>query len=384
MKVAIATSSRSDFGLIRPIIKQLYLNQISVELVCLGAACNLQDEYMRDGIGDFSIQRISSPNNARSMKSMHQTVEVFSDLCVGTSRLINALAEPLDWFLVPGDRFEVLAATVAAYYSNVPIAHIFGGDKSEGGHLDDSVRHAITKLSHVHFAVCEDSHKRILSLGEELWRVYDVGSPMVETVMELAKGVNFSLEMLIKPRKYNFLCTYHPITTEPEEAGQQFKSLIEAFNLLKSELDFSCIFTYPNNECGSEQIIEELSQLKELDGYYVFESLGWKKYLMAMKNVDLVIGNSSSALLEAPILGIPALDIGTRQRGRFSPSTVAHVEDYKPEEIAVCIKRMLTEPKKQNCHPYGVGDTSSRVCKILSDVLIEKSKKEILQKKITY
>jgi len=124
--------------------------------------------------------------------------------------------------------------------------------------------------------------------------------------------------------------------------------------------------------------------LKGKDGYYVFESLGWRNYLLVMKHMDLVIGNSSSAMLEAPILGIPALDVGTRQSGRYSPATVAHVKNYNPEEIATCIRSILTSPKREDVHPYGDGTTSSRIFEILSGVLAEKSKKNILQKKITY
>ncbi len=384
MKIAIATSSRSDFGLIRPIVKYFFTRGVQVSLVCLGAACELQEDYLREGIGAFPVDRINTDVKADSMISLHQTVEVFSDLCSGMSRWISELAEPVDWFLVPGDRFEIFASVVAAYYNNLAVAHIFGGDRSEGGHLDDNVRHAISKLAHLHFTVCEDSRDRILHLGEEEWRVHNVGSPVVESVMEILDNYEFDLGWLITPRKYNLLCTYHPITTESGDAGKQFRSIIIALEILRGRLDFSCIFTYPNNEFGSEKIVEELQGLVGNENYFIFETLGWKNYLATMNCCNLVIGNSSSALLEAPILGVPSLNIGTRQKGRHSLPTVDHVESYDPEQISFKIEQMLLRDKQPKAYPYGDGTSSAQIYCILSSLSAEKSRREILQKRITY
>lgn len=386
MTIYFVTSSRSDFGLIRPIIKYIYAESSDqVALVCLSTASELDDSYLQSGIGGFPIIRFPSPVKERSLGGFEQTLLVFADLCKRFSEWIARLTSVPDWFFVPGDRFEIFAAVIAAYYSNVPVAHIFGGDRSEGGHLDDNVRHAITKLAHVHFAVCEDSSHRILNLGEEPWRVHNVGSPVVESVNEVINdGHTFSLDEFIQPRSYNLLCTYHPITTEPQEAASQFASILQAFEVLERRLDVSFIVTYPNNEYGSGPIIDTLRTVKDKPNYFIFEDLGWRDYLSVMSRCDLVVGNSSSGMLEAPIVGVPSLDIGMRQKGRFSPPSVCHVQRYDASSVASKIEEILGRKQELSGHPYGEGTTSEKIWKILCNLANEKSRKEILQKKITY
>jgi len=181
------------------------------------------------------------------------------------------------------------------------------------------------------------------------------------------------------------ICTYHPITTEPEDAGRQFQSILDAFDILASRLDVAVIFTYPNNENGSASIRESLDKERGKQGRFVFSDLGWQLYLRVMSRCDLVVGNSSSAMLEAPIVGVPALDVGTRQRGRFSPPSVTHVEEYDAGRIAAEMQRILLSGRGEATdHPYGDGTASQRIHQILSRTNRERSRREILQKKITY
>lgn len=385
MDVLFVTSSRADFGLIRPIIKYAFQQDPStVDLVCTGAASKMSAAYAHEGIGEFPIARIVSPVDREHLLSSHETATSLAHTCQMFSSLIARRARLPTWVFAPADRFEILGAVLASYYNNCPIAHIFGGDRSIGGHLDDNSRCAITKLAHVHFAVCEDSYQRILRLGEEPWRVFNVGSPVVESVRDIQRESPLRLEDLFQTRAYNVLCTYHPITTEAQEAGRQFESILQAFELIGRDFDTSFIITNPNNEHGSSFIVQKMESVRHRPNYYIFAELGWKKYLAVMSQCDLVIGNSSSGMLEAPILGVPSLDVGTRQQGRYCPAGVACVQDYDPAQIAGKMRELLTRERYAARHPYGEGCTSQVVYDILQRITQQKSRKEILQKKLTY
>jgi UDP-hydrolysing UDP-N-acetyl-D-glucosamine 2-epimerase len=377
MKIRFFASSRADFGLVRPVIKYFVQSTaFDVELMCLGRASSMPDEYVRDGIGTFPVRREAT--TVSRLQSGGETVRAFVSACATVSAQLEDTGAP-DWFLVPGDRFEIFAAVVAGYYRNVPVAHLFAGDRSVGGHLDDNVRHAISRLAHLHLAVSEDSRARLLNSGEEAWRVVNVGSPVVESVREAAACPP---SIPIPRHAYLALCTYHPITTESEDAGRQFHVLSEALSQLRRQVDLGCVFTYPNNEPGSHAIVAELEALGRRSGCYVFEDLGWRDYLALMARVHLVIGNSSSGVLEAPILGVPTLNVGTRQKGRLSPPGVAHVEEYDADRIAARAIEILKAPRIVPDHPYGPGDASARIEQALL-AAAARSRREILQKSIT-
>lgn len=387
MKVVFVVSSRSDFGLVRPVLK-FFSNsvELEVELLCLDVSSHLQDDYMLDGIDRARVHRpLKSDLRLSHLESSLDTLKLFSALSAAVAKWIASTRSKLDWFVIPGDRFEILAATVAAYYSNIPVVHLFGGDRSQGGHLDDSVRHAVSKLAHVHFPVCDDSATRLLRLGEESWRVINAGSPVVESVREVMSTGKIDINQWIKKKKYNLICTYHPITTEPEAAGAQFKCIVDAIQKVSEQEDISCIFTHPNNEVGSEAILAELDHIKDVPNFRIYTSLGWKDYLSVLSCCDLVIGNSSSAMLEAPILGVPSLDIGTRQKGRYCPRGVYREEDYTSSILANRIRGILKlEARPCVDHPYGDGTTSKLIYENLDRISQQYSLKEILQKKITY
>lgn len=387
MRVAFVVSSRSDFGLIRPVLK-FFSNsaELNVDLLYLDVSDSLSDDYLLDGIGRAQVHRLLKTSMHLShLKTPLETLKLFSEICPAVASWIDSAKGDLNWLVIPGDRFEILAATVAAYYSNIPIAHLFGGDRSQGGHLDDSVRHAVSKLAHIHFPVCSDSATRLLNLGEESWRVINVGSPVVESILEITTAGEVDINQWIPPKKYNLICTYHPITTESEEAGAQFKSVVDAILKVSEQEDISCIFTHPNNEVGSEAILAELDRIKNIPNFRVYASLGWKNYLRVLSCCDLVIGNSSSAMLEAPILGIPSLDIGTRQKGRYCPIGVYREEAYDSSIIANRIFYIL-KSAAPSCtgHPYGDGFTSKLIYENLDQIFRQHSLKAILQKKITY
>ena len=383
MRVVVLASGHSDFGLIRPLLKRFTRDpSVEVTLACLGPASDLTDSYIVDGgIAPLEIVRFPFAAGAPLARPTDAAV-LLSHTCARFAAWMSD-REPPDWVIAPGDRFEVYGAVLAAYYGGAPIAHVFAGDRSQGGHLDDSVRHAITKLAHVHFAVCQDSYQRVLALGEESWRVHEVGSPVVESVHE-ALADRVPLSQLITPRRFNVLATYHPISGEPQQAGVQFDALLAACDRVTATVDAAFIFTHPNFEFGSQQIIDRLHRLTGRPGYFVFETLGWKRYLQTLSQCDLAIGNSSSLLLEAPILGVPSLVVGTRQKGRYAPSGVEHVEEYDPGAIADAILAQLAALRPTGSHPYGPGDSSDRILGILVRTLADHTHAEITRKQITY
>jgi UDP-N-acetylglucosamine 2-epimerase len=206
---------------------------------------------------------------------------------------------------------------------------------------------------------------------------------VVESVRE-ALADPAPLDRLITPHRFNVLGTFHPISTEPLEAGRQFDALLEALDRVAGQCDVAFILTHPNFEYGSEAIVDRLKRLEGRANYFIFQQLGWKRYLQTMSECDLVVGNSSSLLLEAPILGVPSLVVGTRQRGRFSPPTVRHIETYDSEAIASAVLAMLDSPRPTARHPYGAGDSSARIADILLHVSAEHSRAAMVQKQIAY
>jgi len=381
--ICFLTSSRADFGLIFPIVKFAFKNKINFILFTAGESSKTPKQIFQNGIGDFKVERIDKSATTDRMKSHEDTVINISRIIDGSRKLLADKSHIIDWVIIPGDRFEVFAVAIAAYYLNIPISHLFAGDRTVGGHLDDNVRHSITKLSHVHFAVCEDSYKRIIRMGEEPFRVFNVGSPIVELVKNSLDTKTDPIFPRQKLGHYKFLLTYHSITTEPENAWIQFKAIIQAIEIVKQKVDVVVIVTYPNNEPGSELIVREIKQLHS-DDYLVYKSLGWKKYLDAMREVDLVLGNSSSLMLEAPIVGTPALNIGLRQEGRFSPSGVFHVKEYNSKLISDAIFEIIGKEAHLVQHPYGEGNTSKRVITILNQFTMKYSRNQILKKRISY
>jgi UDP-N-acetylglucosamine 2-epimerase len=213
--------------------------------------------------------------------------------------------------------------------------------------------------------------------------VSNIGSPVVESVREVAAEAP-PLERFVPPGSRALLCTYHPIGTEPERAGAQFEALAAALREVRRRSGVSVVLTFPNNEPGSEAIVAELERLRGQEGFHVHENLGWRNYLGLMSRCALVVGNSSSGLLEAPIVGVPTLDVGTRQRGRLAPASVSREESYDPARLASRMLELLAAQRRPVEHPYGDGRASLLAWETLSSVHRARSRSEILRKRMTY
>lgn len=385
INILVFTGNRAEYGLLYPILYNLKLDKTyRVSLMISGSHTtesfgSTLDEIDKSGFESIEIIDIGDFTSFNNIN----TIKVISKIIESSSAVFNNIKP--DIVLVAGDRYETYAVVTSAFYNNIPIAHFFGGDLSQGGHLDDSARHAITKLSHLHFATNEDSYNRIIKLGEEEWRVFNVGSTFVENILrndystpeELKNDLNIDLEKKI------ILFTQHPLTTEPQKAYGQIKTSLQVL----ADLGIQSIITYPCNDNGSEEMIKAINEFSNISHFRIVKSLGMKKYLGCMSIASCVAGNSSSALTESIPFGIPCINIGKRQEGRLQSENVLNVEqDYI--QIKKAIQTALYDEKfisiARNCHnPYGDGKTSIKIVELIK-ILMSDKKQSLLKKRMAY
>ncbi|MNI50830.1 GDP/UDP-N,N'-diacetylbacillosamine 2-epimerase (hydrolyzing) [compost metagenome] len=266
-----------------------------------------------------------------------------------------------DVLVILGDRFEALAAAQAAMLQRIPVAHLHGGESTEGAY-DDAIRHAITKLSYLHFTAAEPYRQRVIQLGEAPDRVFNVGAVGLDHIAktqllsmdELQSSLGFALDSPF------FVVTYHPVTLADEPAEESFRALLAALDQFP---DHQVILTYPNADDGGRAIIPLLEQYAAANPARVLAipSLGYRRYLSAVRHSAAVIGNSSSGVIEVPSLGVPTINIGQRQQGRLAAQSVLHCE-ANSTAITQCIAQALqTMAPDAYINPYGAGDASSQI-----------------------
>jgi len=368
-KIAVVTGSRAEYGSLYCLMKDIE-NDVDLELQVVVTGTHLSDQFgstdkqiMQDGftIDARVFMQIASDDSVAIVKSMGVGLIGFADAFT--------YLKP-DLLVVLGDRYEIFSAVQAALMMKIPVAHIHGGEIT-GGSLDDSIRHAITKLSHLHFVAAEEYKNRVLQLGEVPENVFNVGAPGLDqlerTTFLSKKTLKETLNISLSSDMRNFLITYHPVTTK---LGETYDGLFPLLEALDHFPDANLIFTGSNADEGGQKINQLLSAyLKKRDKQgSMFMSLGSKRYLSLLKNVDLVMGNSSSALIEAPALGVPSIDIGERQAGRLRASSVLHCDEHTSDIVAT-INKALT-PQFQSSlsnirKPYGASGASKKIVSIL-------------------
>ena len=299
---------------------------------------------------------------------------------LGINKFAAAFEELMpDLVLILGDRFELLSIAVAALFARLPIAHIHGGELTEGL-IDEAIRHAVTKFSHLHFVACEEYRKRVIQLGEKPSHVFNVGGLGVDAIQKLKLLTKSELEtsLNLKFLKRNLLITFHPVTLESQTASVQIAELLTAVQDLENTL---LIFTMPNADPGSDVIFEKIENFAlNNKNVVVFKSLGQLRYLSCLRVVDAVVGNSSSGLLEVPTFNIPTINIGNRQKGRIQASSVINCEP-ESNKIKSAICEVYCEKSRPNAirviNPYGNGGAVENIMAILSVSSFE----NLLQKK---
>lgn len=389
-RVGVFTGNRAEYGLQYPILRAIEADP-RLEPLLLAGGAHLDSDF------GATIAEIEADGFL-----VHRTVEMRMDRdtlfataqAIGSGILsLSAILDDIrpDLMVVYGDRYEAFAAMITATQMNVPTAHVEGGDYTEGGALDDSVRHAMTKLAHLHFATNAQAAERILRLGEEPWRVFVVGQPSLDLV---AEGRFASPELVVKdlgldPDRPVVLFCQHSVTTEYEEAREQVRPSIEALRGLAAD-GYQVIVTYPNNDAGGRRIVEEISQLRGVPGVQIHESLGRFRFhgvlnLIGRYGRGCFAGNSSAGIKETPAFGCPAVNIGPRQQGRLRGSNVIDVP-YLADSIRTAIVRCVEdEALRERCrtgeNPYGAGNAGPRIAEVLATVSITG---DLLRKKMTY
>lgn len=286
-----------------------------------------------------------------------------------------------DIILLSGDRIETFGCCVTAAYMGMPIAHIQAGDKS--GHIDDSARHAIGKFTHIHLASCEDSADRLRKMGEQDFRIFNVGAPQLDNIVDKdyrADFVEVNGQIMDLSKPY-VLMVQHPVMAELNEAGEQARATLEA--CARSGLPVYII--YPNSDLGYKQIIKGIEESRASGQFNVLENVEREAYLKLLANAAVLVGNSSSGILEAPSFRIPVVNIGNRQRGRPQAENLLNC-GYSTSEIAATIDKALNdgvyrEAAARALNPYGDGQSAPRICEILRDIPLDQ---KLIDKECTY
>ncbi len=379
-KICVLTGTRAEFGLLRPVMEAIQAHP-DLELQVLVTGMHLEPLF---GMSVRAIEGAGFPIAARvpmnppedSGKGMAFSI---ADGIRGMTKAMSKIKP--DILLVLGDRSEVLAGAIAAMYLNIPIAHIHGGDVTRGG-LDESVRHAVTKMASIHFPATPTSAERIAKMGEEEWRINIVGAPALDTILNVTPLSRAKLARrfdLPEDRPW-FLVLQHSVTTESEIAGEQFAETLSALDAF----DVEKIFIYPNSDAGGLQIIALLDRIKAEPGNHVFPSIPHREFLSLMNHCSVMVGNSSSGIIESSSFKIPVVNIGMRQEGRERAENVVDVpHDRMAIERAVdqVISDEFMDSLEHISNPYGDGKASARIVNVLASIELGK---RLIQKQITY
>ena len=371
-RIGVVTVSRSDYGHLRPVLEALR-RAPDLELLLVVAGMHLASEF---GLTVRDIEADGFPISARvEMLEGGDTPEA---VAAATGRGVAGFGETFarlrpDVVVVLGDRFEMLAAAVAALPFALPVAHIHGGEVSEGA-MDNQIRHAITKLAHLHFASAEPHARRIAAMGEEPWRIHTVGAPGLDrlaTTEPLSRAA-LARELGLPEAGPWLLVTFHPVTLEYRDTAAHIDELLAAIE----KTDGFIVITYPNADTSGRVIID---RIEEFAGRHprrcrLAKSLGERLYLSLLRHADLMIGNSSSGLIEAPTFGLPVVNVGSRQRGRLRGANVIDVEPSR-EDILRGIEAAQALPFRARvraaANPYGDGHAAPRIVDVLRSVPVD-------------
>ena len=367
-RILVVTSARSDFSILSGLIIKLKKNKRFItKILASGSHYSKKhgltiNEFSQNNLkADFSI-----PLNYRN-DSIKNNLSNISKVFIGFSNLI--MKNSFDIVILLGDRYETFAFAIAANFFKLPIAHIHGGELSMGS-LDDAMRHSITKLSHVHFVSTSTYKKRVIQLGEIPQKVHNVGSLGVENLKSIKLLSKNSIEkkLKIKFKKNNILVTFHPETLEKNT----FSNLIQLLNALKKLQNYLIIFTRSNADNENNKFTRQIMKfINKNKNSIIFNSLGAVNYFSVIKQVDFVIGNSSSGVIEIPSMKIPTINVGNRQNGRIKSSSVIDCEPLT-ENIIDIIKKVrskkFTKQLKNIKNPYYKNNVSSNIVKILENL----------------
>ena len=365
-KICIVTGTRAEYGLLRLLMRRISQDpDLLLQIVVTGMHLSPEfgstyREIESDGfLIDKKVEMLLSSDSQSSIsKSVGLGVIGFSDAFSDLSPHM---------LLVLGDRFEILAAAIAALLARIPIAHVHGGEVTTGS-IDDSMRHAITKMSHLHFVSTPAYQRRVIQLGESPDRVHCVGGLGVDAIakMDLVSRQELEETLQFRMRRRNLLVTFHPATADTEPPASQMRELLAALGELH---EVGLILTFPNADAGGRELIGMIeSFVAEHANAKAFPSLGQVRYLSCMRHFDGVVGNSSSGILEAPSFKIGTVNIGSRQMGRIQAPSVINCEPRR-EAVLRSIEKLLSPAFQETLtdvvSPYGDGGATERIAELL-------------------
>jgi GDP/UDP-N,N'-diacetylbacillosamine 2-epimerase (hydrolysing) len=367
-KVGVVTGTRAEYGLLYFLIKELHEDE-NIDLQLFVTGMHLSPEFgltYKEIEKDFSITRkIEMLSKADTPSGICNSIGLAS---IGFGKAFEELKP--DIVVVLGDRFEILAAAISAMINRIPIAHIHGGEATEGL-IDEPIRHSITKMSHLHFVATEEYKNRVIQLGETPSRVFNFGGIGIDNIngLKLLNKDEFETEIGFKLDIKNILVTFHPVTLETNTSSKQFSELLKSIDKLE---ETNIIFTYANADTDGRIINRMIDEFVEQNKNksVSFKSMGQLKYLSALQFVDVVVGNSSSGLAEVPSFKKATINIGDRQKGRVKAESVT---DCLPIEQSIdsAFKTAFSEDFKKvlfnTVNPYGNGGVSQKIKSVLSE-----------------
>ncbi|MDD1668759.1 MAG: UDP-N-acetylglucosamine 2-epimerase [Methanomicrobiales archaeon] len=376
-KILYLSGSRADYGLMLPVLDRIRADPaLGLEIMATGM--HLMEEFgstvgdiERDG---FRVHRLEATCREDDKRSM---VEFTGDLLRLLSTEIPRLHP--DILLLLGDRAEMLAGAIAGSYLSIPVAHVHGGDVSST--VDEHARHAITKLAHIHFPATRMAEERIIRMGEDPSRVFVTGAPSLDPILAggFTDPVAVRRSLGLGERRPVILVIQHPVTLESDRAGEQMEATLRAV----ADLGHETIVIYPNADAGGRQMIRTIGEYSRYPFIHVLKNLPRRDFLGLLSGVDLLVGNSSAGIIEAPSFHLPVVNIGSRQEGRDRSGNII---DVPPERTAIrgAMEKALSDPefreRVRTCtSPYGDGHASERIVAILREIPLGK---DLLQKKL--
>lgn len=378
-KILVTTGTRAEYGILRLVLQRIQNSKkLDLYLVVTGTHLSKKhgftiNEIKKDGFTIFSKYKMipTQDSSYYITKALGKFIIKFSDIIKKIQPDIN---------LILGDRDEMLASAIAAYHMNIPNAHIHGGDISGG--IDEYTRHAITKISNIHFAATKKSYERIIKMGENPKYVFFTGSPSIDEIVKnkITNNQDLYEKYHLRLIGNEILLVYHPVTTQPQLSGIQIHNILKAI----VKLGKTTIVLAPNSDSGNKIIFNHLNFYSKKHKFiHLFRSLPRSDYLGMLKNCGVLVGNSSSGMIDASYLQTPVVDIGIRQKGRERGKNVINIEDGSPINTLNAIKKSFKKKnqkiKKERI--YGNGNASKKIVKILEEIKITK---KFIQKQIHY
>ncbi len=374
--IAVVTGGRSEYGILKPLLTKIENDpDLSLSLIVTGMHLCKEFGNTKSEIASEKYKNVyfCPMYSNKSLEDKLYYSEALSKCIDGISKIL--LTNRPDLVIVLGDRLEALGASLSAACLKIPIGHIHGGDKTDDGHIDESIRHSISRFSHIHFTAVESHANRLIKMGESSHRVFNVGALGIDSLVsgkikskkELLSDLNFN----VSQEEDLITCIFHSTDDIVEKIEDHIKILIEAVVEIKKPT----VWIYPNNDPGSDVIIKNLKNLDRYEFIKTYKNINHDDYVSLLKSSSTMIGNSSSGIIEASTFNLPVVNIGSRNKDRESSSNVMFV-DCEKAQIMKAIDKSLTDKsfisritKEKNI--YGLGDTSDKILKILKSTVVD-------------